>query len=209
MPAARRLWRYISAWHDGDYEFDGINGRIGIVDSERIVVLVNQCQPFFDVFESDARSTRPGFFVTAVADDGRYRIIPVADSDLDERGVVITYSVLERVFDECDQQQGRDGHFIRDRVRIVETDVDAAVVADAHQLDVVLDELDVLFERYGFAARFVENVPHHLGQFDDGAFRVFGIYVDQGVDIVERIHEEMGVDLVSQIIHFRLQVLTF
>lgn len=65
------------------------------------------------------------------------------------------------------------------------------------------------FERYGFAARFVENVPHHLGQFDDGAFRVFGIYVDQGVDIVERIHEEMGVDLVSQIIHFRLQVLTF
>lgn len=46
VPAARRLWRYISAWHDGDYEFDGINGRIGIVDSERIVVLVNQCQPF-------------------------------------------------------------------------------------------------------------------------------------------------------------------
>lgn len=81
--------------------------------------------------------------MTAVADDGRYRIIPVADSDLDERGVVITYSVLERVFDEYDQQQGRDGHFIRDRVRIVETDVDAAVVADAHQLDVVLDELDV------------------------------------------------------------------
>lgn len=192
MPAARRLWRYISAWHDGDYEFDGINGRIGIVDSERIVVLVNQCQPFFDVFESDARSTRPGFFVTAVADDGRYRIIPVADSDLDERGVVITYSVLERVFDEYDQQQGRDGHFIRDRVRIVETDVDAAVVADAHQLDVVLDELDVFFERYGFAARFVENVPHHLGQFDNSAFRIFGIYVDQGVNIVERIHEEMG-----------------
>lgn len=60
----------------------------------------------FDVFESDARSTRPGFFVTAVADDGRYRIIPVADSDLDERGVVITYSVLERVFDEYDQQRG-------------------------------------------------------------------------------------------------------
>lgn len=147
--------------------------------------------------------------MTAVADDGRYRIIPVADSDLDERGVVITYSVLERVFDEYDQQQGRDGHFIRDRVRIVETDVDAAVVADAHQLDVVLDELDVFFERYGFAARFVENVPHHLGQFDNSAFRIFGIYVDQGVNIVERIHEEMGIDLVSQIIHFRLQVLTF
>ena len=32
VPAAHHLWRYISAWHDGDYEFDGIDGRIGIVD---------------------------------------------------------------------------------------------------------------------------------------------------------------------------------
>lgn len=82
--------------------------------------------------------------MTAVADDGRHRVVPVADSDMDERGVVITYSVLERVFDEYDQQQGRDGHFVRDRGRIIQAYIDAAVVTDAHQLDVVLDELDVL-----------------------------------------------------------------
>ena len=58
-------------------------------------------------------------------------------------------------------------------------------------------------------ARFVEDVSHHLREFDDGAFGRFRVDVDQGVDVVERVHEEVRIDLILQIIHFGLEILAF
>ena len=58
-------------------------------------------------------------------------------------------------------------------------------------------------------SRFIEHVAHHLRKLDHGALGVFGVDVYQGVDVVERVHEEMGVYLVFQIVHFCFQVLAF
>ena len=128
---------------------------------------------------------------------------------MDERRPRIADAVLEGVFDEDDQQQRRYGDVVRQVVRVVEPDIHVFGVADAHQFDVVLHELDVLLERNGLVPRFVEDVTHHLRQLDHGVLRIGGVDVDQRVDVVERVHEEMGVDLVFEIVHFGLEVLSF
>ena len=147
--------------------------------------------------------------MTAVDDAVIDLPVDVAHPDVDERRPRIADAVLEGVFDEDDQQQRRYGDVVRQVVRVVEPDIHVFGVADAHQFDVVLHELDVLLERNGLVPRFVEDVTHHLRQLDHGVLRIGGVDVDQRVDVVERVHEEMGVDLVFEIIHFGLEVLSF
>ena len=115
--------------------------------------------------------------------------------------------MLEGVFHKDDQQQRRDGDAPGQTPGSVEPDIDGVRITDAHEFDVVSDELDVLFERNALAPRIVEDVAHHLREFDHGLLCIFGIDVDQGVDVVERVHEEVRIDLVFEIIHLRLEVL--
>ena len=147
--------------------------------------------------------------MAAVADRAGDLAVGVIDVHVDERRVVVAHAVLECVLHEDDQQQRRNGDLRRQVVRILHPDVHVVGVADAHQPDVILDELNVLVERDDFASRIVEHVAHHLRKLDHGVFCIFRVDVDQRMDVVERVHEEVGIDLVLQIIHFGLHVLLF
>ena len=80
--------------------------------------------------------------MTAVDDAVIDLPVDVAHPDVDERRPRIADAVLEGVFDEDDQQQRRYGDVVRQVVRVVEPDIHVFGVADAHQPDIILDELD-------------------------------------------------------------------
>lgn len=90
---------------------------------------------------------------------------------------------------------------------VVEANLDVVRIADAHQFDVVLEELDVAAERDDLASRVVEHVAHHLRELDDGILGALGVDVNQRVDVVERVHEEVRVNLVLEVVHLGLHVL--
>ena len=194
----------------GDYEFNGIG--VGLfADVERIPARpVNQAEPLAHVLQSDAGLVRlTGTGMTAVDDLPGNLVVSIPDGQMDERPAIITYAVLECVLDEDDEQQRRNGDLLGQIAGRVDADVDGVGIADAHQSDIILQELDVAVERNPLAARIVKYITHHLRKLDHGALGILGIDVDQRVDVVERIHEEMRVDLVLEVIHFGLQVLLF
>ena len=121
--------------------------------------------------------------------------------------MVVAYAVFEGVFDEDDQQQRRDRQLFGQVAGRLHADIHGVGVTNAHQFDVVFQELDVAVKRNDLAPRLVEHVTHHLRKLDHGVLGRLGVDVDQRVDVVERVHKEVRVDLVFQVIHFGLKVL--
>lgn len=89
----------------------------------------------------------------------------------------------------------------------VEIDGDVVRVAQLHQVEVLLQEGDGSAERDILVVALVEQVPHHPGHVHDAVLGLFGIDVHEGMDVVERVHDEVGVDLVTQVIQFLLEAL--
>ena len=114
--------------------------------------------------------------------------------------------MLEGILDKRDEQQGRQGA-VGQRAGQVEGDGDLVRVAQLHQGDVGADKLHLLAEGHAFPVALVEHIAHHLRQLDDGLLCLLGVDIHQGVDIVEGVHEEMGIDLIAQILQLLLQVL--
>ena len=69
------------------------------------------------------------------------------------------------------------------------------------------DEVDLIRQRHPLLISLVEHKAHHLRQFQDRAFRLLRIDIHKGVDVVERIHEEVRIDLVTQVLQLLLQIL--
>lgn len=95
------------------------------------------------------------------------------------------------------------GHYLRH----IDADIDLVGHADAHQLDVVVKKDEFLAKGYFLFRSFVENEAHDLRQFDDRLLCLFRLNVNQGMDVVERIHQEVGVDLILQVLELLLKVL--
>ena len=74
-------------------------------------------------------------------------------------------------------------------------------------MDIILQEGNLPIERHHLFVTLIEHEAHHLRQFEDGLFRLLGVYIHQRVDIVQRVHQEVGVDLVFQILQLLFQVL--
>ena len=80
-------------------------------------------------------------------------------------------------------------------------------IAQTHERNIIADEIELTGEGHAFLVALIEHVAHHLRQLQDGGFRLLGIDVNQCMDVVECIHEEMGVDLVFQILQLLFQIL--
>lgn len=145
--------------------------------------------------------------LAAVDDGARHALGGAGNLDVDERAAVVAHSVLEGVLDEDDEEQWRNRDSVGQRAGVVEANLDVVRIADAHQFDVVLEELDVAAERDDLASRVVEHVAHHLRELDDGILGALGVDVNQRVDVVERVHEEVRVNLVLEVVHLGLHVL--
>ena len=145
--------------------------------------------------------------MAAVRERTGHPAVGVVDPQVDERRAVVAHAVLEGVLDEDDEQQRGNRNLFGQILGVLHADFHVVGVADAHQFDVVFQELDVAVERDDLPPGVVQHVTHHLRKLDHGVLRGVGVDVDQRVDVVERVHEEVRVDLVLQVVHLGLQVL--
>ena len=120
--------------------------------------------------------------------------------------MLVADAVFECILDEGDEHQRRDKLVWSFRGQ-VHRDFYLVGIAQSHQRDVVADEVELAVERNTVLVALVEHKAHHLRQFQ---YRVLGflwVYVHQRMDVVQRVHEEVRVDLVLQIFQLLLQVL--
>ena len=75
--------------------------------------------------------------------------------------------------------------------------------ADAHQLDVIAQEVHFGLERYRRPAAVVEYVPQQAAQVVHGLLRPLRAESDQTVDVIQRVEEKMWVQLALQVLQFR------
>ena len=68
----------------------------------------------------------------------------------------------------------------------------------AHQRDVVLDEIHLVFQRHQGLVALVEQVAQHLRQLLYGILCPGGVEGRQRIDVVQRVQQEVRVDLVAQ-----------
>ena len=115
--------------------------------------------------------------------------------------------MLEGVLDEGDEQQRR---YLALRHLAGQLHLDAHIlrIAQLHQRNVMADEVQLARQRHTLFVALVEYEAHHLRQFDDGFLRLRRVDVDKSVDVVERIHEEVRIYLVAQVLQLLLQILT-
>ena len=110
--------------------------------------------------------------------------------------------MLEGVLDKRDEEQG--GHGDGGWVLGGEGDVDVLGQPYLHQVDVALQELHFLFPFHFFLLVVVEHVAQHLRQLLNGILCSFAVERGQGIDVVERVQQEVGAYLVAQVAQFGL-----
>ena len=127
------------------------------------------------------------------------------EGDVHIGGMAGADAVLEGILHEGDEEQGRHLGFGQFGIG-GEEDVDVVGIAYAHELHVVADEVGFLAQGDERTLAVVEHVAHHLGEDEHGVLGFFGIDVDECMDVVERVHEEVRIDLILQILELLLQV---
>jgi len=82
---------------------------------------------------------------------------------------------------------------------------------DAHQFDVVADEVHLLVQGDEVLLIVIQHMAQQSAQFLHGSLCLVGIEGDEGVDVVQRIEQEVRVELVAQVLQlgFRAAFLGF
>jgi len=75
------------------------------------------------------------------------------------------------------------------------------------QVDVVFQIRDLFRECDPVFIGLVEHVAHHFGEVQDGGGGLLGTEVDEGIDVVEDVEEEVGIDLGAEELEFGLELL--
>jgi hypothetical protein len=106
-------------------------------------------------------------------------------------------TVLDRVLDQRVDEKAGQG---RRRGRRIDVDDDIEVVLEADLLDVevVADGGDLVAQAEVVLVRRPQRVAKQLRQLGDHAARRGGVLVDEGAQRVERVEQEVRVDLVAQ-----------
>lgn len=128
--------------------------------------------------------------------------------DMDKASVLIADAMLEGVLYKVDCEQGRH-HGIGYLLLTVNADLNLLGEAQAHQFDIAVYELILALQGHERLVCLIEQIAHHLGELDKCVFRFFWIDVYEGMDVVERVHEEMWADLIFQILQLLLHILAF
>ena len=110
--------------------------------------------------------------------------------------------MLERVFDKRDEQHRR--YLDACRAGNVVVFGDWGSCAQAHQGNVVVDELNLVLQRNPLQLVVVEYVVEHPRQLKDGCLRLLLVLFGECVDVVERVEHEVGIDLPPQVLQFGL-----
>ena len=118
---------------------------------------------------------------------------------LNERLVAIAYAMLEGVLDEDDEQQRRQ-QAIGQYLRHVERDAYIVRIAHRHKPDIVVQELNLARQWCEPVVSLIQYVSHQFRQLDNRCLGTFGVDVDKSVYVVERIHQEVRIDLILKVL---------
>ncbi len=107
--------------------------------------------------------------------------------------------MLESILDKGAKDEGR--HLaVREVVGNIDRDHQSVSIAQTHQLDVFAQEGGLALQEHPVATAVIEHEAHHDRQIPEGGLGFLGIHVDEHLDVVQGVHEEMGVDLKPQIL---------
>ena len=143
--------------------------------------------------------------VVTVGDFATHLMRAFTEIDTDMAGLGGRDAMLESILYERDEYQRGN---LR---RAVGTDVetcfngDIGREADAHQCDVVLYEIHFLAQSHEILLIVVKDMAQQAAQFLYGRLSLIRIKGDERVDIVQRIEQEMRVELIAQILQFRFR----
>ena len=116
--------------------------------------------------------------------------------------------MLECVLDEDNRQQRWHLCILGQGALNIKLHIHIRRITNTHQLNVIFRELHLLLKVGLLLLRVVEHIAHHLREFDYDLLGRLGVNINHRMDVIERIHEEVGIDLILQIIHLRLQCVT-
>ena len=71
----------------------------------------------------------------------------------------------------------------------------------------MLNKTNILLNICHLVFGVIQHISHHFRQLYHGGLCSFGVDINQCVDVVQRVHKEVGVDLILQSILLRLQIL--
>ena len=89
----------------------------------------------------------------------------------------------------------------------IDRNPDLIGIAQFHQRYVVTDEVELACNRHQFLIALIEHVAHHLRQLQYRVLGLLRVYVYECVDVVQRVHEEVRINLVAQILQLLFQIL--
>ena len=110
--------------------------------------------------------------------------------------------MLERIFYQRDKNKRRNG---RSAIRPdIENRVNSHLLrhTDAHQLDVVANEVYLFAKRNEHLLIVVKHISKQLAQLLNRLLGLFPVKGDKGINIVERIEQKMGIHLIAEIPKF-------
>lgn len=143
--------------------------------------------------------------MVAIGDFTPYLIGAFTEVDADITGLGGRDAMLERILYKRNKYQRSN---LRRAVRTnVETCFDGNIggEADAHQCDVILDEIHFFAQCYEVLLIIVEYVTQKAAQFLYGNLRLVRIKGYEGIDVVQRIEQEMRIELIAQVLQFRFR----
>ena len=114
--------------------------------------------------------------------------------------------MLEGILDKRNEQQRR--HVVRAVcVVLIDAKQQLVAIAHTHQLDVIRHELHLFGNGHQFMVALVEHIAQDFRQLDDSLLGPLTVDVDQRMDVVQRVHQEVRVQLVLQVLQLLLEVL--
>ena len=117
--------------------------------------------------------------------------------DVDEGRHPGVDAVLEGVLDRRDEEQRRDAHFLGGQLP-GGLDLRELVAAQLHQVDIIVHEGHLALERDLVGVGVVEGVAERVAELADTLLRLVGVDLRQRGDVVERVEEEVRVELVFE-----------
>lgn len=118
-------------------------------------------------------------------------------------------AVLESILDERDKDKGGDERPAVGRDIELGGHADVGGEPDAHEFDVIADEVHFFAEGDVGLLVVIQHVAEELAEFLHCLLRLVGVEGDEGVDVVERVEQEVGVELVAQVLQFGFRTASF
>lgn len=180
--------------------------RFRIVYFQRKRLPVKQLQPLPQVGKpySSLRSVMPWRLgMHAVQAFKGYIMFILTQTYFHERRMPIAYAMLESVFDDADKEQRRDEDAVKRLLRQIHSDAHFGAGSSlAHQLHIVAYKFLLLLKRGIGLGPFIKHISHQPRQLHNHVLCHLGVNIHHAVDVVEHVHEKVGIELCFEMLQF-------